>query len=196
MYCYWCFVRFLLVFQFSKKFRTPFRFLGETEIKKKKKEEERKKKSLVYSPTKSFTFSVGATESELVICMEPAAVIFRFWSTLTVVFQFSKKCSSGLPVKLASRKQRDKKRKTKAIVSPPTQTFTYSVDATEKTCFIVIDQENYSCCFNENITFRDRLRSFEIRWFFCVKQRASTWCVWIMRHPDWLAKDYLPCSNI
>ena len=46
MYCYWCFERSLLVFQFSKKFRTPFRFLGETEIKKKnnkKKKQERKK---------------------------------------------------------------------------------------------------------------------------------------------------------
>ena len=86
MYCYWCFERSLLVFQFSKKFRTPFRFLGETEIKKNKqtkkkkktRKKERKKKTLVYSPTKSFTFSVGGTESELVICMEPAAVIFRF----------------------------------------------------------------------------------------------------------------------
>ena len=46
MYCYWCFVRFLLVFQFSQKFRTPFRFLGETEIKKKKKKKKKERKKV------------------------------------------------------------------------------------------------------------------------------------------------------
>ena len=74
---------FYWFFNFQRNFELPSGFQEKQRLKKKQKkkkeeEEERKKKSLVYSPTKSFTFSVGATESELVICMEPAAVIFRF----------------------------------------------------------------------------------------------------------------------
>ena len=64
MYCYWCFVRFLLVFQFLKKFRTPFRFLGETEIKIKNKKKKKNKKER----KKEKNFSLLAHEKFYFFC--------------------------------------------------------------------------------------------------------------------------------
>ena len=135
------------------------------------------------------------------VVVDVVIVIFRFSAILIAIFHFSKNFRVVFRFLTRETKVERKIQYKKSFLAHAKRHFFSGGDWNQAgTCSYwnngvssFIDQENYSCYFvisaNENITIRDRSRSGD---FFLRETTWGTWCVWLMRHRDWLALESLP----